>query len=224
MPIILLQYCYSDSLDPLRCRPNPPASAPTYSENDSPDASPGAQTSASPGASPERQTGAPSSGPAEHQTSASTEHPPGASLESCADDPDDPPVQSKCQAATVNVESPKTGDTGAAPVWTSDIGDAVGRSAHLSSANVMALLRPWEAPAGFLWPYTERKCAGRLRRNYLGPQHFRGKYQSFCYSSAKGGLFLRGLCAVRHTRGGGNRLETARTDASDQLPRPDERE
>ena len=54
MPIILLQYCYTDSLDPLSLRTESScnfASAAEYLEHDSPDASLGSQTSASPGVS-----------------------------------------------------------------------------------------------------------------------------------------------------------------------------
>ncbi|KAF0298378.1 repressor of the inhibitor of the protein kinase [Amphibalanus amphitrite] len=59
----------------------------------------------------------------------------------------------------------------------------------------MTLLKPWEAPAGFKWPYTERTCSGKQRRNYLGPQHLSGKFECFSFSPEKQGLYCK-VCVL----------------------------
>ena len=56
---------------------------------------------------------------------------------------------------------------------------------------VRFLTEPWCPPQGFKWPYTERKDRGNIRRRYLGPQHFTGKFDVFSYSLSKGGIYCR---------------------------------
>ena len=71
----------------------------------------------------------------------------------------------------------------------SDIGEVVGKSSQLTDEERTRLLKPWEAPEGFSWPYSERSAGHAVRKNYLRPQHFRDKYASFAYSSSKKGIF-----------------------------------
>ena len=54
---------------------------------------------------------------------------------------------------------------------------------------------PWCPPKGFKWPYAERKERGNIRRKYLGPQHFTGKFDVFSYFLSKGGIYCS-PCAI----------------------------
>lgn len=45
--------------------------------------------------------------------------------------------------------------------------------------------------ATFQWPYTERKEGVKVRRKYLGPQHFSGIYSVFDFSVAKSGVYCK---------------------------------
>ena len=50
---------------------------------------------------------------------------------------------------------------------------------------------PWTASEGFQWPYMEKKEKGKMRRKFLGPQHFCGPYETFAFSSIDGGIYCK---------------------------------
>ena len=60
---------------------------------------------------------------------------------------------------------------------------------------VRFLTEPWCPPKGFKWPYSECKDRGNIRRKYLGPQHFKEKFDVFSYSLSKGEIYCR-PCAI----------------------------
>ena len=71
----------------------------------------------------------------------------------------------------------------------------MGRGGNISAADRLALLKPWQAPTGFVWPYTERRAGEGTRRDHLGQQHFRGQYECFSYSQRKQGVFCK-VCVL----------------------------
>ena len=65
-------------------------------------------------------------------------------------------------------------------------------SQNLSDRERLDLLQcSWTAPIGFCWHHSERQDKGKIRRKYLGPQHFTGIYDVFSYSIVKEGLFCK---------------------------------
>ena len=105
-------------------------------------------------------------------------------------------------------DSGEDGDGGgvaaASPCFpTNDIGLAVDKASRLSDADRVALLKPWQPPPGFRWPFSERKIGDGTRRDYLGPQYVRGLYECFAYSVAKQGLFCKTCVLFGVTEAGG---------------------
>lgn len=73
-----------------------------------------------------------------------------------------------------------------------DIGFYVHSHRNMTTSERLQFLETlWSAPPGFVWPYSERKDGGKIRRKYLGPQHFTGEYESFTYSIKDGGVYCK---------------------------------
>ena len=56
----------------------------------------------------------------------------------------------------------------------------------------------WKSPEGFSWPFTERMDKGKLRKKYLGSQHFESHFDTFSYSESKQGIFCK-TCVLFNT-------------------------
>ena len=78
------------------------------------------------------------------------------------------------------------------PIITSfqDIGLAVDTRNFARQQRYQFSKTKWKAPEGFSWPFTERMDKGKLRKKYLGSQHFEGHFDTFSYSESKQGIFL----------------------------------
>ena len=74
-----------------------------------------------------------------------------------------------------------------------DIGIAVGEGSRQLSERerLFVLEQPWVPPPNFQFPHTERKDGDKVRKKYLGPQHFLKQYSVFAYSESKKGVFCR---------------------------------
>ena len=89
-----------------------------------------------------------------------------------------------------------------------NIGFAIANWREYSDMEKARLLeQPWSPPSDFEWPYTERKDGQKIRRKYLGPQHFTGLYQCFSYSTIKKGIYCKPCAVFAPSEAGGSQLE-----------------
>ena len=79
-----------------------------------------------------------------------------------------------------------------------DIGLAVDTPNLTRQQRYQFLKTKWKAPEGFSWPSTERMDKGKLRKKYLGSQHFEGRFDTFSYSESKQGIFCK-TCVLFNT-------------------------
>ena len=79
-----------------------------------------------------------------------------------------------------------------------DIGLAVDTPNLTRQQRYQFLKTKWKAPEGFSWPFTERMDKGKLRKKYLGSQHFEGRFDTFSYSESKQGIFCK-TCVLFNT-------------------------
>ena len=79
-----------------------------------------------------------------------------------------------------------------------DIGLAVDTRNLTRQQRHQFLKTKWKAPEGFSWPFTERMDKGKLRKKYLGSQHFEGCFDTFSYSESEQGIFCK-TCVLFNT-------------------------
>jgi len=98
----------------------------------------------------------------------------------------------ECLPASTSTATPRQSHAPSSIIrQTPDIGYAVGNNNLTDQERVDILETRWKAPEHFQWPYSERKDCGKMRRKYLGPQHFADRYSVFTYSLSQQGVLCK---------------------------------